>query len=127
HLHRAGSDMLDEGLGELHRADQVDVEDAVPLPIVGLAERRMMLPEPRVAQENVDGLAAELSRKSVDRRQIGDVELEDAHVALDRVCRVRGVRIETRRQDSIALCRVLTGELDAESGIAAGDQNRWHG
>src|SRR5438477_8040935 len=118
--------MLDEGLGELHRADQVDLQDAVPLPIVGLAERRMMLPEPRVAQENVDGLAAELARKGVDRREIGDIELEHAHVALDRACGVRRVGIETGREDSVAVGSVLTGELGAEPGITAGDQNGWH-
>ena len=80
--------MLDEGFGELHRTDQIDVHDAMPVCKVGLAERRMMLPESRIADENVDGLVSELAGQRIDRRKIGDVELEHAHIALDRA---RGV------------------------------------
>ena len=67
--------MLDEGLGELHRADQVDVQDALPLCIVGLAEKRMKPSDSGIAEKNVDGLLPQLARQRVDRRQIGNVEL----------------------------------------------------
>ena len=67
--------MFDEGLGEFHRTDQVDVQDTVPVPIVGLAEKRMRPSDPGVAEKDVDGLVSQLGGQRVDRRQIGNVEL----------------------------------------------------
>src|SRR6266699_5896023 len=99
--------MLDEGLGEFHRTDQVDVQDAVPVRIVGLAEKWMRPSDPGVAEENVDRLVSQLAGERVDRRQIGDVELHDSHVPLDGTRSCRRVGVETRCEYSIALGGVL--------------------
>src|ERR1700675_4256135 len=102
--------MLDEGLGESHRTDQVDVQDAVPVRIVGLAEKRMRPSNPGVAEENVDGLVSQLAGQRVDGRQIGDVELQDSYIPLDRTRGFRGAGVETSCEDSITLGGVLASE-----------------
>jgi hypothetical protein len=119
--------MLDEALGKLHRPDEVDLEDPPPMRVIGLTERRMRPADPGIAEENVERLAIELPRERLDGRVIRHVKLEDLDHAPDRSRLSGAVGIEAGRQHAKSVLGVLTRELDAEAGVATGNQNGGHG
>src|SRR5829696_4658340 len=89
--------------------------------------RRMRPANPGIAEENVERLAIELPRERLDRRVIRHVKPEDLDHAPDCPRLGGAVGIETGRQHAKSVLGVLTRELDAEAGVATGDQNGGHG
>src|SRR5690606_22339130 len=126
-LQLARGNVLDQRLGELHRPDQVRLEDAAPVVVVGLAERRVRPADAGIADEDVDRGAGETTTERGDVAMVGDVELQHLDVPPNRAGVVRGVRVQAGRQHLMPFRRILSNELDTEAGIAAGNNDRCHG